>query len=153
MPIAAQPRRWRWSLGISLIAHAVLALGVWVAPDMNPPEGGGWSPVRADDRELDVRVMDIFEPLDVVSPGVVQLAPAPSTAAPVPSVEPPVSAGQTASGPPAKPAAMQLGGATSSGDMDLLAPSGGNDGVGGPIFPVPGAAKSVVYVIDRSGSM
>src|SRR5262249_44095384 len=80
-----------------------------------------------------------------------QLAPMPANAAQVPSVEPPPAPGKSGDGPPrsdnsALPgkAASGAGGPASQTRTALE---------GGPLFAVPKAAKSVVYVSDRSGSM
>ncbi len=143
-------RRWRKPLVISLIAHALLALTVWLWPAFDVSDPGSWSANPPSDGRAIDGIMDILEPEDIVVAGIVQMAPMPTTAAPVPTVDPPALA-KTGDVPGSSEESHQAQ-ASPSGDGSS-APSVESGLKGGPIFPVPAAARSVVYVIDRSGSM
>ncbi|OAI46927.1 hypothetical protein AYO44_01750 [Planctomycetaceae bacterium SCGC AG-212-F19] len=147
------PRRfhWRLALAISVGIHVALGLTAWLAPQkVSEDAPDGWRPKPVDCHEIDVHVMDIYEPIEVCRPGVVQFAPAPATAAVIPTVDPPAAL-------PSSAAASASGIQQVSGPGDQVGqstpgtPEGTN--ASGPLFPVSAAAKSVVYVIDRSGSM
>ncbi len=146
-------RRWRKPLVISLIAHVLLALIVWFSPAIDMSDPAGWSANPTSDTGTDDGIMDILEPEDIVVPGIVQLAPMPENTAPVPTVEPPAAPPAVAKSDKPQPSAE--GSASSAPSPAAGQPStSAETGIkGGPIFPVPAAAKSVVYVIDRSGSM
>lgn len=143
-------RRWRKPILISVIAHALLALAFWIAPPIELSDPG-WSAPSVSDSGLDDRIMDILEPEDIVAPGIVTLAPMPETAAPVPTVDaPPATSPTAAAAIPSEH--LQPASDSSPAEGPLAKPA--EAGIkGGPIFPVPAAAKSVVYVVDRSGSM
>jgi hypothetical protein len=137
-------RRWRKPLVVSLIAHVLVALAVWLSPSIDVSDPGSWSANPVSDSGRDDGIMDILEPDDIIVPGIVQLAPMPATAAPIPTVDPPPA--------PATPEGTQRRSDRST--VEGKSPSPVQSGMpGGPIFSFPAAAKSVVYVIDRSGSM
>jgi hypothetical protein len=152
VPVAGRSR-WRHPIIISLAVHLVLAVVAWQAPKYFPKsDTDDFQPMPVNDREIDVHDMDIFEPVEVCRPGVVQMAAAPATAAPVPSVDPPTPSPSQlpaqASGA-GRPAASDPGQAHDPSSAGV--PDGTN--LGGPLFPVAATSRSVVYVIDRSGSM
>jgi hypothetical protein len=139
-------KRWRRPLVVSLGVHVLLALLIYLGSSSDEASSPGWQPLPVDDREIDVPIMDIFEAVELARPAVVQLAANPPIPAPTPTVEPPAPlAGQAAeAGVPGLPAGP------------TTRPETGPDAkqqTGSPFFPVPAAARSVVYVIDRSGSM
>jgi hypothetical protein len=152
-------RRWRKPLVISLIVHVLLALAFWLSPSMQVNDPDGWTGNPLPDNGVEDGIMDILEPEDIVVPGIVTLAPMPATAAPVPTVDPPPALAKTGDAPGRQDVTPQRvepnsqpNGVSASSPSPLSSP--GQAGLkGGPIFPVPDAAKSVVYVIDRSGSM
>ncbi|MBY0522934.1 MAG: hypothetical protein K2R98_06030 [Gemmataceae bacterium] len=140
---------WRRPMLVSAVLHVLGALCFWIWAEQSPPVSGLIAPAldtRIHERELDVLVMDI----DVGLPG-------PRTSAPpavVPTVTPPqpaptavvaVSSPTTGHSSPASTAGTPIGSGTSGGT------SGGGSAT--TFFDVAAQGRSVVYVIDRSGSM
>lgn len=123
---------WRLPLFLSLLAHAALGLALWLAPERKIAFESPPLDTQAKEKEIDFLVMDIGTP-PVVRAAV---APAPKPAAPVVPAEAPTAAAFSVS----------LPGSPGSGVVELSRETTA-------FFQVPTQAKSVVYVIDRSGSM
>jgi len=143
------PRRitWRVPVFLSLLAHAALAILFWLATGRQGAERD--RPMQIDtlvhERELDVMVMAIEESLAGSHGSGAAVKPLPVvptlTAAPH---SPPV---QTAPSVPNTASAASPSSGTGDGA------SAGAGAAATTFFDVPAQGRSVIYVIDRSGSM
>lgn len=151
--------RWRgWLISVALHGLAAGLIALSVRPGPRAP-GGGLSDTRATDQEITITVWD--EPVQV---GPKQIKPIliepPTTLAPADSL-PPLRPVPRTPNPPA-PAVTQTPSAASNANVRPAAynpsPSApAATGAGGTgmasRLPVSAAAKSVVFVLDRSASM
>jgi len=129
---------WRMSLLCSAGAHGLAAALLSLLPPLDAAPAWRPDPVAA--RDLDVIITDIYDempPERVVAGSAWQGG----AAAEVPRIE-----------------GREPGTAAPGGSEEATAPPSSGAGMPGtgtppPLFPVPGTARSVVFVIDRSGSM
>jgi hypothetical protein len=150
---------WRWPFVFSLLAHGLLA--GWFAfaagkrqalPSEPSPEG--WSAVEQ--RGLDVRFIDILDGPEAPTERVVTVATSieprtPKPAAPI--IEPTPHDSDVKSTQPAQSPSAVVGTGASPGPLGTAAGSANGAGPESKLFPVPAEARSVVYVLDSSGSM
>ena len=125
---------WRMAVVLSVTAHLLLALLLNFLPDQESIPH--WRPERGSAGEF-LAVMDIYEP----GPRERVVAWSSGGIAETPRIE-----GKEPGGPP-------TGGAEESTAPPSAAVGANGPGEAAPLFPVPGTAQSVVFVIDRSGSM
>jgi len=151
---------WVWPLVVSFALHGLLVFSFSIMPEVEPvasaPVIAEW---EAPDREMDYVVMDICESAAPIQPRVVGLPPtlaapaippelASSAAGHVGESAPQGGTGSAADASPADSRAEQ-----SAGTANPSVAGCANETGATWFFRVPAVAHSVVYVIDRSGSM
>jgi hypothetical protein len=149
------PSHYRLAVAISLVVHACLAVLIpWVP---TPADSSGIDVVKdgqAVQAEREILISDIYEAEAAPQERIVAASPLPAAAS-----DPDNMSGEPSRAEKYPEPASSASSAVSNGENEsfgparLAGPAGTDSASSKGLFQVPGNARSVVYVIDRSGSM